>query len=152
MKEHFNNSSYANYLLSETCQKFVCGVKLWFCTTWKGLGFFDIWVMFHTLLRAIIENSFEKLAWKPQYSKKRRKICMLLAKKKKKICFSRLLQLHSCIKDYFRRYLCCTTLVCILLVRKKVTQLKIPPHEKKFTKDWRKVKKWGEGRTVIFKY
>ena len=130
---------------SKTCQKFVCGVKLWFCTTWKGLGFFDIWVMFHTLLRAIIESSFEKLAWKPQYSKKREKDMYVTRKKEKKICFSRLLQLHSCIKDYFRRYLCCTTLVCILLVRKKVTQLKITPHEKKNLKGPAEGKKNGGG-------
>ena len=104
-------------------KKFVYGVKLWFCTTWKGLGFFDIWVMFHTLLKATYNREqLWKIGMKTSELKKRRKIHTTLvcnySKKEKKIYFSRLLQLHSCIKDYFRRYLC-STLVCILLVRKK---------------------------------
>ena len=49
-------------------------------------------------------------------------------KKKKYVCFSRVLQLHSYIKDHFRRYP-----ECILFgEKKKVTQLKITPHEKNF--------------------
>ena len=69
---------------------------------------------------------------------------MLLAKKKKKSAshgfFSYIPVSKITLKDIY-----CSTL-CILMVRKKVTLLKITPHEKKkIIKDWRKVKKVGGG-------
>ena len=104
-------------------QKYMVFVQL----KWKGLGFFDIWVMFHTLLRDVDPYIIIEQLWKIGM-----KTSELSRYKKSKHCFSRVLQLHSCIKDYFRRY---TVYVLILLVRKekkKVTQLKITPHEKNF--------------------
>ena len=57
---------------------------------------------------------------------------MLLAKKKKKSAshgfFSYIPVSKITLEDI---YALSSTLVCILLVRKKVTQLKITPHEKK---------------------
>ena len=126
MKEHFNNSSYAIYLLSETCQKFVCGVKLWFCTTWKGLGFFDIWVMFHTLLRDVDPYIIIEQLWKIGM-----KTSELRYKKSKRIAshgfFSYIPVSKITLEDIQSMYL-----FFWWEKKKKVTQLKITPHEKNF--------------------
>ena len=110
-------------------QKYMVFVQL----KWKGLGFFDIWVMFHTLLRDVDPYIIIEQLWKIGM-----KTSELSRYKKSKHCFSRVLQLHSCIKDYFRRY---TVYVLILLVRKEKKSYSIennPP--------WKKFQGSGWGR------
>ena len=86
-----------------------------------------------------------------ELKKKREKdttLSMSLAKRKK--CASHGFFSYIPVSKITLKDIYCSTL-CILMVRKKVTLLKITPHEKKIIKDWRKVKKWAADQN-IYKY